>query len=170
LRSDHRQNQRLLPVVDAAGRLCGVLTRGDIREYREKEGDAVLAQTLGALARSDTVAAHPDETLRMVVYRMADKGVTRLPVVERDTGRFLGLISLDDLLKARTRHLEEEQRREQPLKVRFLLPGGRADTKTETTAASGGLQVELEAAAAAAPETATGKTAAATPAAKSGAA
>ena len=134
LRADHRQNQRLLAVVDPAGRLCGVLTRGDIREYKEKEGNALLGQTLGALARSDTVAAHPDETLRMVVYRMADKGVTRLPVVERDTGKFLGLISLDDLLKARTRHLEEEQRREQPLKLRFLLPGGRVETETETPA------------------------------------
>jgi chloride channel protein, CIC family len=124
----------LAPLLDPAGRLCGVLTRGDIREYKEKEGNTLLAQTLGALARSDTVAAHPDETLRMVVYRMADKGVTRLPVVERDTGKFLGLISLDDLLKARTRHLEEEQRREQPLKLRFLLPGGRVETETETPA------------------------------------
>src|SRR5438067_4690407 len=32
LRSDHRQKQRLLPVVDAEGRLTGVITRSDIRE------------------------------------------------------------------------------------------------------------------------------------------
>jgi len=66
-------------------------------------------------------------TLRVVVYRMAEKGVTRLPVVERSTGKFLGLISLDDLLKARTRRLEEERRREQTLKLKYLLPGRRAE-------------------------------------------
>lgn len=128
LRLDHRQEQRLLPVVDADGRLRGVLTRGDIRERRKNEGEAVLGQTLGALARTEAVEAHPDETLRAVVYRMAEKGVTRLPVVERATGKFLGLVSLDDLLKARTRHLEEERRREQPLKLKFLLPGSRAES------------------------------------------
>jgi chloride channel protein, CIC family len=56
---------------------------------------------------------------------MAEKGFTRLPVVDRAKGRFLGLVSLDDLLKARGRHLEEESRRERPLKLRFLLPGGK---------------------------------------------
>jgi CBS domain containing-hemolysin-like protein len=56
---------------------------------------------------------------------MAEKGLTRMPVVERETGQFLGLVSLDDLLKARARHLEEEVRRERTLKLKFLFPGGR---------------------------------------------
>ena len=85
--------------------------------------------------RTDTVLAHPDEPLRMVVYRMAEKGFTRMPVVDRATRKFLGLISLDDLLKARARHLEEE-RRERTLKLRFLLPGGKISKETETAAAS----------------------------------
>jgi hypothetical protein len=41
----------------------------------------------------------------------------------------LGLLSLDDLLKARARHLEEERRREQTLKLRFFLPGGHVAEK-----------------------------------------
>jgi hypothetical protein len=32
----------------------------------------------------------------------------------------LGLVSLNDLLKARSRHLEEESRRERSLKFRFF--------------------------------------------------
>jgi chloride channel protein, CIC family len=63
---------------------------------------------------------------------MAEKGVTRMPVVDQATRKFVGLVSLDDLLKARTRHLEEERRREQTLKLRFLLPGGRVEAETET--------------------------------------
>jgi len=71
----------------------------------------------------NAVEAYPDEPLRMVVYRMAEKGFTRMPVVERTTKKFLGLVSLNDLLKARTRHLEEERRRERTLKFRFFRPG-----------------------------------------------
>ena len=131
LRTDHRQTQRLLPVVNGDGRLVGVLTRGDIRERIEQEGNIVLQRTIGELVRKDTVEAYPDEPLRVVVYRMAERGFTRMPVVERGSEKFLGLVSLNDLLKARGRHLEEESRRERTLKLRFLLPGGRVVRKTE---------------------------------------
>jgi H+/Cl- antiporter ClcA len=127
LQVEHPQKQRLLPVVSPEGRLVGVLTRKDIRERIENDGDAVLQLPLGHLVRPSTVETNPDEILRVVVYRMAEKSVTRLPVVERATGKFLGLVSLDDLLKARARHLEEERRRERPLGLEFLLPGKKAE-------------------------------------------
>jgi chloride channel protein, CIC family len=125
LRTDHRQEQRLLPVVDTQGHLVGVLTRLDISARIEGDREAALRCLLGEMARTDAVEAYPDEPLRVVVYRMAEKGVTRMPVVERSTRTFLGLISLNDLLKARTRHLEEERRRERTLKFRFFFPGRR---------------------------------------------
>jgi H+/Cl- antiporter ClcA/predicted transcriptional regulator len=126
----HPHKQRLLPVVDAGGKLVGVLTRSDIRERIEHEGNAVLQRPLRDLVRASTVETNPDEILRVVVYRMAEKAVTRLPVVELSTGKFLGLISLDDLLKARAKHLEEERRREQTLKLKYLLPRKRVETET----------------------------------------
>ncbi len=132
LNTDHRQTQRLLPVVDGEGKLVGVLTRRDLRERVEQEGDAALKRPLRELVRTSTVETNPDEILRVVVYRMAEKAVTRLPVVDHSTGKFLGLIALDDLLKARARHLEEERRREQTLNLKFLLPGKRVETETET--------------------------------------
>jgi H+/Cl- antiporter ClcA/CBS domain-containing protein len=125
-----RQEQRLLPVVNAEGQLVGVLTRRDISQQIEREGDAALGRPLGDLARANPVEAYPDEPLRVVVHRMAEKGFTRMPVVERTTRKFLGLVSLNDLLKARTRHLEEERRRERPLNLRFFLPR-RRDEKTQ---------------------------------------
>ena len=132
LRADHRQEQRLLPVVNEAGQLVGVLTRKDIRERLEREGNVALQRTMAELVRGETVETYPDEPLRMVVYRMAELGFTRMPVVEHSTRKFLGLVSLDDLLKARARHLEEERRRERTLKLRFLLPGGRVTQEEET--------------------------------------
>jgi chloride channel protein, CIC family len=125
LRADDRQEQRLLPVVGLDGELVGVVTRLDIRERIEQEGDAILSSSLADLARKAAIETYPDEPLRVVVYRMAEKGVTRMPVVERSTRTFLGLVSLNDLLKARARHLEEERRRERPLKFRFFFPGRR---------------------------------------------
>jgi H+/Cl- antiporter ClcA len=125
---DHAQAQRLLPVVDADQKLVGVVTRADIRDRRQNEGDAVLEVRLGELVRKTTVETNPDEILRIVVYRMAETGLTRLPVVDHSTGKFLGLIALEDLLKARTKHLEEERRREQPLKLRFLFAGEESES------------------------------------------
>lgn len=133
---DHAQAQRLLPVVDADRKLVGVLTRGDLRDRREKEGDSVLQQPLGNFVRKTMVETYPDEILRVVVYQMAEKGVTRLPVVEHSTRKFLGLISLDDLLKARTRHLEEERRREQTLKLKLFFAGSETDAQAEKSSAA----------------------------------
>lgn len=136
---DHRQSQRLLPVVDERGTLIGVVTRGDLRKRASEEGEAALRRSLRELVRKETVEVFPDEPLRSVVYRMAEKQVTRVPVVEPDTRKFLGLVALDDLLKARARHLEEEKRRERVLDLRFFLPGGAQDREeaaeqTETPA------------------------------------
>jgi chloride channel protein, CIC family len=67
-----------------------------------------------------SVVAHPDEPLRVVVYRMAETGLTRFPVVTRGHERKLvGLIELQDLLSARTRNLSEERDRERVLRVRL---------------------------------------------------
>jgi CIC family chloride channel protein len=131
LRSDHRQSQRLLPVVDKEGLLVGVVTRGDIYQRAKQEGDTVWQRPLRELVRTQFVQTFPDEPLRAVVYVMAEKGITRMPVVDRNARKFLGLVSLDDLLKARARHLEEERRREQVLSLRFFLPGGGAPEREE---------------------------------------
>jgi len=64
---------------------------------------------------SDPVVAHPDEPLRVVVYRMAATGRTELPVVSHEDGGVVGWLSLTDLLSARTRVLEAEQNRERVL-------------------------------------------------------
>jgi len=137
LQKDLRAKQRLLPVVDAEGRLVGVLTRGDLRNRMDQERVSALRRQLGELVRPEVVEAFPGEPLRAVVHRMAETGVTRLPVVEPGSRKFLGLISLGDLLKARTRHLEEERRREQVLRLKFFLPGGGdpEEEEVETTAA-----------------------------------
>jgi CIC family chloride channel protein len=129
LRADRRENQRLLPVVNAEGRFVGVLTRDDLCKRIAQEGDAAMHRTLAELVRPDTVSTSPEEPLRVVVYRMAEKGFTRMPVVERATGKFAGLVALQDLLKARERNLQDERRRDRILTLRFLSPAPEPSTK-----------------------------------------
>lgn len=68
---------------------------------------------------ADVPAAHPDESLRVVVMRMAETGRIKLPVVEKGTGELLGVVRLRDLLRARVRNLQEERDRERVLELRL---------------------------------------------------
>ena len=73
------------------------------------------------------IVAFPDEPLRSVVYRMAEHGITRLPVVDRtNRTRLMGIVSIRDLLQARVRTLKDERHRERTLRVRHLLRGDRS--------------------------------------------
>ncbi len=108
----------------------------EIRTQMEKFGGDVLGKRLEEIMRPHTIEVYPDEPLRAAVYRMAEKGVTRMPVVERESRQLLGLISLDDLLKARTRHLEEERRRERTIQVQNYFPGNRSNRKPPEVEAS----------------------------------
>jgi len=67
------------------------------------------------------VAVYADDPLRLVAFRMAETGLTRLPVISREDGSRVGMIELSDLLTARSRLLEAEQRRERHLGTREQL-------------------------------------------------
>lgn len=111
--------QRLVPVVDAAGKLKGVLTAAAIRKALQGRSSPLPPGALGESVKK-SVNAGADEPLRVIVNRMAERGVTRMPVIEPKEGRLVGLVTLDDLLKARARQVEEERRREQPLRLPYL--------------------------------------------------
>jgi H+/Cl- antiporter ClcA/CBS domain-containing protein len=125
LDGSHRRRQRLYPVVDEEKRLAGILTEGDIHRLEKIAAERTKPPRLLDVVRRDPVVAYPDEPLRAVVYRMAETGLTRFPVVTPDSRKVLGVISLKDLLIARTRILDAEQRRERVLHPRLFFPGGR---------------------------------------------
>jgi CBS domain-containing protein len=110
--SADRRPQRLYPVVDANRVLSGVVTRKELQTIVEGGGPDSVGAFVERTGRTPTVA-YPDEPLRVVVYRMARTGLTRFPVVERGAhGRLIGMIALTDLLTARTKNLDAEERRE----------------------------------------------------------
>jgi chloride channel protein, CIC family len=111
--------QHVFPLVDDEKRLLGVMSRNHLLKVIEHLDADDFAEHLRTFAFGRPVVAFADESLRVVVYRMAESGFTRLPVVDRsDEKRLLGMVSLDDLLKARGRNLEEERTRERPFRLR----------------------------------------------------
>ncbi len=107
LRQPAGRGQHLFPFVDGEGRLKGVVTRRQLRELIDSEPGSV---SLSEMVR-EPVTAYADEPLRVVVMRMAETGLTRLPVVEPESGKLVGMVSLQDLLGARVRNLQEERDR-----------------------------------------------------------
>jgi chloride channel protein, CIC family len=84
------------------------------------------ARPLASVLRGTPVVAHQNEPLRAAVHRMAETGLTRLPVVDRsEPPKLVGLVTLKEALKARLRHLEEEGRRERVLPLSVLIPFAR---------------------------------------------
>jgi H+/Cl- antiporter ClcA len=114
--------QQLFPVVDGNRQLVGVVTRFTLQQLSERHATDPAA-SLATIVHGQPAVAYPDEPLRFIVQRMADTGLTRFPVIERDgTRRLAGMISLDDLLKARSLNLEAERRRERIMSVRIAFP------------------------------------------------
>ena len=110
--------QYLFPVVEEDRKLKGVLTRNELQKFAASGS----SQPVGTIVRK-ALAAYEDEPLRSVVMRMAETGITRMPVLD-SSGKLQGMVSLRDLLRARVRNLEEERRRERILRLRmpFVLP------------------------------------------------
>lgn len=108
-----RRGQHLYPVVDIEQRLAGVITRRDLKKIES----GCNGQRLVDVARKNPVVAYASEPLRAVAYRMAETGFTRLPVVTVDDNKLVGMISLRDLLLARTQSLDQERHRERLLRI-----------------------------------------------------
>ncbi len=137
-RAQDQRGQHLYPVLDARQQLVGVLTRSDLHHFLQEEAQPQKpdGNALAHLVKSNPVVCYLDEPLRIVVYRMAETNLTRLPVVERNHPRkLIGLVSLADLLKARARNLQEERSRERVLRLRMLFPRGQVSQTAEVTVA-----------------------------------
>jgi CIC family chloride channel protein len=96
-----------LPVLDAGGRLVGIVTRGDVMKALRQPSRAD-ATVLEAGAR-DPAVAYPDETVRDAVVKLLRLDIGRLPVVSRDDPRKLvGYLGRAHVMSARLRWYRSE--------------------------------------------------------------
>jgi CIC family chloride channel protein len=95
------------PLVDQDGALVGILTRGDLLEAFNGEGDEDL--TLLDIGTRSPVVAYPDDQLEDALNLMLRSSVGRLPVVDRDDPkRLLGMLSRGSIATAYRAVLDEE--------------------------------------------------------------
>ena len=102
---------RHLPVVDAAGRLVGMLSDRDLRGPMigtKPTGAAVTTTTpLEQLMTRDVVTASPDDELGVVARRIVQHRIGAVPVVDAD-GAPLGIVSYVDVLRRLAQEAEED--------------------------------------------------------------
>jgi len=99
------------PLLDSAGQLAGIITRGDL--LRVIAGSGGRGRPLIEAGNSALVVAYPDETVSDAVGRMLSHDVGRLPVVSRENPKqLIGYVSRTSLLSARLAPLNQETRRE----------------------------------------------------------
>jgi CIC family chloride channel protein len=107
--------QRLFPLVDAEGRLVGVLTRSRMM-HAARESD--LSCRLLDDAKTDPKTLRPLDTLRYAAGRMAETKLSHFPVVD-EQGKFVGLLAIEDLLMGRSKEAGREGDRTRVLRLRW---------------------------------------------------
>ena len=94
------------PVVDADGRLLGMISERDVVRAIALHGHLCLDKTVESLMTRDLVTARPDESIDDVMSKMTDRRCRHLPVLRSD--KMVGLISIGDVVKMRIALTEME--------------------------------------------------------------
>jgi CBS domain-containing protein len=109
-------------IVDAEGKLAGLITRGDVLRALDRDPSGMMS-VLDAGARN-LVVTYPDELLHDASTKMLRHNIGRLPVVERENPRrVIGYLGRPGILSARLRRLEEEHVREPGWMGKLFEPG-----------------------------------------------
>jgi H+/Cl- antiporter ClcA/predicted transcriptional regulator len=105
------------PVVDDKGVLMGVVSRREVVETDQPPGEPIRI-----LVHRPPVVAFEANTLREAADHMVREGVRRLPVLDRETGQMVGIVSQSDLLSAHKWRLRAEAERERTRHPLSALP------------------------------------------------
>jgi CIC family chloride channel protein len=100
-----------LLIVDGAGKLTGIVTRGDI--LRALDNDSVGTMKVEDAGSTNLVVTYPDELVSDAATKLLNFNIGRMPVVDRaDPRKVVGYLNRATILAARTRRLHDEHYRE----------------------------------------------------------
>ncbi|WP_412474970.1 chloride channel protein (plasmid) [Rhizobium sp. WW22] len=99
--SSQQKSHRVYPVVEDSGLLAGVVSRADVLRW---QGDEDLAgQSLKEnISDGSLPVGHPDDTVGFIADLMLAADTGRIPIIDRSTGKLVGLIARKDLLRLRS--------------------------------------------------------------------
>ena len=97
---------RHLPVVDDEGRLVGMVSDRDLREFwgtgeeiDEGSADDPLGTAIAEVMSADVVTVDSQEDVSAAIDSMIEYRIGALPVLDQTTGELVGIISYVDLLR-----------------------------------------------------------------------
>ena len=106
-----RAKHRSYTVVGKDGRLLGLVSRSDALRWQGERGEAdtPLADELSDASQP---MAYRHSPIGEVADLMVETGIGRVPIVDPDSGKVVGILSRHDLLKARGERRRAEVERE----------------------------------------------------------
>ncbi|MGI8495294.1 MAG: chloride channel protein [Pyrinomonadaceae bacterium] len=91
------------PIIDEHSRCVGVITEMRLRRnFVEKNGEKLIRDIA-----DKCYSVYPDHLLNRAVVRMDEAHVRQLSVVERDGRKFLGIITMSDIVRAQAEAINE---------------------------------------------------------------
>jgi CBS domain-containing protein len=78
--------------------VAGVFTLKDVADAVATHGAAALGMTVGALLKPGAPSCAPHESVERVMRRMAERGVSVLPVID-DRHALMGTLSIGDIAR-----------------------------------------------------------------------
>ena len=101
--AEHRVG--VLVVVDAGGRLAGIVSERDVIRALAGAPDALSRKTAADAMTRSLETCTPEDAESDIMARMDAKGVRHLPVLAG--GKLAGLVSMRDVVKLRIEKIEE---------------------------------------------------------------
>jgi H+/Cl- antiporter ClcA/CBS domain-containing protein len=93
---------RSYPVVDEDGQLLGLVSRTDALRWQQEGGLRPEARLADVLSDASTLVAYPETPCGEVADMMVESGTGRVPIVDPQSRKVVGLLSRQDLLKVRS--------------------------------------------------------------------
>ncbi len=116
----YRTDQHYFPVVNKEGKLSGIFSINDIREYlfNDTLGDIIIMKDV---ARVDVIKATPSEDVNTVLKKFTIRNIDQIPVVsDSDPGEFLGMISRREVIDFYNRQIDKIKMESEAMKEEYI--------------------------------------------------
>jgi CBS domain-containing protein len=93
---------RSYPVIDDRGRLLGLVSRTDALRWQQEGPRRLDGHLADVLSDASTLVAYPETPCGAVADMMVESGSGRVPIVDPQSRKVVGILSRQDLLKVRS--------------------------------------------------------------------